>query len=461
MMASLLKRINLVFLSVLLSIAAHATHIIGGELTYTCLGNDIYMVKLKLYRDCVTGMAPYDDPVSIGVFDGSNNLVTTLSIPFPGSTAVPITSNIPCFNPSNICMEQAEYTTTVNLPPITGGYTLSYQRCCHSGAITNLSDPGNEGATFSAHIPDPSIAAANSSPYFNYLFPQVLCIGTSLSFDHSATDPDGDSLAYEFCPSLTGASPVSPQPIPPAAPPYSSVAYAAPYSYGYPVSASPSFFIDPQTGMLTGTPDAAGEWIITVCVREYRNSVLVGQTSRELLIYTSNCQPMTASAVLATVTDSCGPDITFNHSNNSLDTYLWDFGVSSSSTNTSTQVYPTYTYPALGNYTVTLVLNPNTSCADTASQVIHVAACLGIEEYATGTVSIYPNPASGSFSIDRAELYKSIDVTIFDQYGRKVFSKGYGAGKEPLVIEPGLARGIYAVSIASEGKLYRSRLVID
>ena len=53
-----------------------ATHIVGGELNYECLGNDTYEISLTVFRDCFNGNpnAYFDDPASIGIFDVNNNL---------------------------------------------------------------------------------------------------------------------------------------------------------------------------------------------------------------------------------------------------------------------------------------------------------------------------------------------------------------------------------------------------
>ena len=45
----------------------YSAHIIGGEMTYVCLGNDNYRIKIKLYRDEAGGGAEFDGaPGSIG-----------------------------------------------------------------------------------------------------------------------------------------------------------------------------------------------------------------------------------------------------------------------------------------------------------------------------------------------------------------------------------------------------------
>ena len=55
------------------SISAYATHIVGGEMNYRCLGNDLYEISLVVFRDCDTGIPWFDDPASIGVFDPITN----------------------------------------------------------------------------------------------------------------------------------------------------------------------------------------------------------------------------------------------------------------------------------------------------------------------------------------------------------------------------------------------------
>lgn len=49
--------------------AARATHIVGGEMNYTCLGNNQYEITLTIFRDCFYGNpnAWFDNPASIGV----------------------------------------------------------------------------------------------------------------------------------------------------------------------------------------------------------------------------------------------------------------------------------------------------------------------------------------------------------------------------------------------------------
>jgi hypothetical protein len=74
-------RINYIVLILFLLLnKAYATHIVGGEIYYTCLGGDNYKITLKLYRDCFNGQAAFDSPAFIGIYDASNNLLNTLAV---------------------------------------------------------------------------------------------------------------------------------------------------------------------------------------------------------------------------------------------------------------------------------------------------------------------------------------------------------------------------------------------
>lgn len=363
---------QLIFLLALFS-ECFATHIVGGEIFYECLGGNTYRITLKIYRDCINGEAPFDNPAVVSVYNSSGNLVQNVEINLPGSNNVPPVVNNPCLQyPPNICVEEAVYVKEVTLPPNTNGYHLAYQRCCRNGTILNLYDPGNVGSTYYAYIPPANVVSCNSSPRYDHFPPIVLCVGDPLFFDHSATDPDGDVLVYELCEPYNGASAFDPQPVPAAAPPYSTVNWNNPYSGSYPLASSPALSIDPNTGLLTGTPATAGQFVVAVCVKEYRNGVLLSTNKRDFQFNVMNCTS-NVSAAIPSQTNYCD-GLTVSFGNNSVNGtyYHWDFGISNSSNDTSSQHSPTFVYPDTGTYLVTLIVNPGYSCADTAVSVYEV-----------------------------------------------------------------------------------------
>ncbi len=353
----------------------YSTHIIGGELNYKCLGGNQYQITLTVYRDCYNGVPPFDDPAAVGIFDVNNVLVTTVYLNFLGSTKVPptVSQTNPCVQvPTNVCTEVAKYVGTVTLAPRAGGYQLAYQRCCRNSIINNLVNPGNTGATYYAHIPDQSIAC-NSNPVYKNYPPLFVCANNQLTFDHSATDFEGDSLVYSLCAPLDGASTGNSQPQPPNAPPYNFVTFQAPYSATDPMGGIP-LTIDPKTGMMTGTPQTLGTYVVGICVDEYRKGVYISTTKRDFQFNVVNCQPDVYAAAASYTSNCTNHTVTFTNKSTGSTSFSWYFGDPTTLADSSNLTNPTYTYPATGTYTVTLIAysSKSAACNDTLKNLIVV-----------------------------------------------------------------------------------------
>ena len=392
---------------------AGATHIVGGEISYEDLGDGIYRVRLIVYRDCGptnqngTG---FDDAASVGIFNSAGQLVNSISIPlsFQNVDEVPVSLENPCGTPPpSVCVESAIYEQVVNIGQSPNGFSLSYQRCCRNPSIINLNNPDDAGATFTTEIPGTNqTLEPNSSPVFNSLPPVALCAGFDFFFDHSATDLDGDSLAYSFCSPMFGGTPNQPAPNPPAGPPYTDVNWAPGYSATYPIDSSPALGIDPVTGFITGQPTAAGQYVIGICVEEWRDGVLLGTSNRDFQFNVTVCDPnITSQVAIQDGTQLCiGETIEFEQFSINASFFHWDFGVPGTDSDTSNVPYPSFTFPETGTYTVQLVANPGWPCADTSSSVYDVYAPVepelevtgfdcstGTPVFDFGTVDVYPN----------------------------------------------------------------------
>lgn len=353
-----------------------ASHIVGGEIYYDYLGSNNYRFYISVYRDCLSSGAAFDSPLNLGLFNSSNQLIQNIQIPFSGSNNVPVVFNNPCVTPpNNICTENSVYTVTLNLPPTAGGYNLSYQRCCRGPNISNLNNPDNTGFTLTCHVPGTSDNNfVNSSPRFNGYPPLLLCNNEDLIFDHGATDPDGDQLVYSLVTPYAGASSMNPAPNSPPPPPYSNVSWAGGNNATNPLGPGATINIDPNTGLLTASPNLTGLYVVGIRVQEIRNGVVINQTTRDFLFKVFNCN-LQINAVLplqtqlSTFTGYCnGLNVQFENQSTSQvpPTYAWDFGVPGITTDVSNAFAPSYTYPAPGQYLVTLVVNPGVPCTDTA-----------------------------------------------------------------------------------------------
>lgn len=337
----------------------------GGEITYRCLGNNQYEISLTIYRDCAGSGAAFDNVARIGIFNANTGIsVRTLNVPLPGFSVVPINTVSGCLTvPPGICIEKAVYIDTVTLPPSADGYDLVYQRCCRNGTITNLTNPGSQGSTYTTFIPD-STLVCNNSPVFTNFPPIVLCNNDPLTFDHSATDADGDSLVYQFIAPFVGGTQFNPLPTP-VSPPFSTVNWAPGFSFTNPVTSVPGLVIDPVTGMITGTPRAVGQFVVGIAVREYRNGVLINTTLRDFQFNVVACQN-SRSAIFDPGVICNSFTVNFLNTSINATSYFWNFGDPTTTADISTATNPQYTYPDTGVYTVMLISDPNsTICSDT------------------------------------------------------------------------------------------------
>jgi len=353
-----------------------ATHIVGGELNYKYLGANRYEIRLTVYRDCYVGIPPFDNPAALGVFDASNNLIANIQMPFRGLDTLQPSINDPCtIPPTDFCYEVTTYIDTITLPPIAGGYQLAYQRCCRNQNILNLVNPVNVGATYYATIPGPEVVAVNSNPVFKNWPPPFICANKPWVFDHSATDADGDSLAYELFTPYDFPNPSAPQPNPPNNPPYSVVPWLSPYSTAN-MLGGVAMSIDAHTGMVTATPNTIGYFVIGVRVKEYRQGVLLSATERDFQLIVKDCPSVVVAAaqVPQAICETTTVGFTNGSSGNNLG-YNWYFGDPTTNADTSHLQSPSYTYPGTGTYTVTLVayVSNKPLCNDTVTTTVSIS----------------------------------------------------------------------------------------
>lgn len=376
---------------VLLLIAAgkegFASHIVGGEVAYTFMGNTptgkIYKISLNIYEDCLHGSQQAineDNPAYFAVYDDNKGLLAFDSVTFISSVNVPPNYDIACItNAPEFCMLKKTFDITFTLPRDHRRFTVVYQRCCRNGDIGNIINPANTGATYYCEIPSDTIATTNNSAVFNNFPPQIICINTPLYYDNSATDPDGDSLSYMLCESYDAPNNL-PNNVEPMSPPFDLVNYKhPPYSYYNPLNASPALAIDPVTGIITGTPLLTGRYLVTVCCNEWRHGVLINTIHREFQFVVTNCSKVVVADMPYYTDDpsiymiDCHDyNVGFINTSRGGSTWKWDFGVPGLASDTSSQFQPAYTYPDTGVYHVKLVANPQTPCADSIEKLVKI-----------------------------------------------------------------------------------------
>ncbi len=421
-----------------------ARHIIGGVMTYECRGNGRYDFVLKMYRDdlCTT-CAAFDPLAYIGVYrctGGNCNLLTQRD--FVARQDVPIRNvrfvnppDYPCLIPPNVRVQEAVYEFSLVLPISNDSYHVSYQRCCRNITINNIINPDEVGATYTIEITAEAQRVCNNSPVFNDFPPIIICAGAPLVFDHSATDKDGDQLIYEFCDPLAGGAGgnrgLNPliyptcegaYPNPACPPPYDRVTFRAPNftaiaPLGYRTdNGQPILRINPNTGLITGTPELLGQFVVGVCVSEYRNGVLLSRVFRDFQFNVASCDPQVEARVRADeviggrqfLINSCGATSVAMQNQSFQERFIrqweWRFDIAGEQ-RTFSAWNPTIEFPGVGQYRGQLLLNPGTDCGDTAQVFINIFPSIDADftfEYDTcvaGPVFFTDRSVSGSGQI--------------------------------------------------------------
>ena len=367
---------------------AFAKHIKGGEIFYKYLGpgtaanSDKYSITLRLFVSCgELQQGQLESEVFIGIFRNVDN-VNVVGVPFTfpvvSDTYINLTTPNPCIvNPTAVCYRVRLFTRIVELPKIPQGYSVVFQRCCRIDGIKNVSPNVNVGATYSCQIQGTDalgLTAHNSNPDFGVKDTVLICQKHRFTLNYTATDADGDSLAYEFITGNNGGSkdnaiPNNPQP--PSELP--NINYASGYSGTKPLG--PGVTIDRKTGVISGTAPVSGDYVVCVLVSEYRGGVLLTQHRKDFIVHIDDrCDFPSASLEPSYIT--CD-GFTYNFSNESAATplvhsYFWDFGVPASTTDTSSVQSPSFTFPDSGTYQVKLIVNQGETCTDSATTLMKV-----------------------------------------------------------------------------------------
>lgn len=351
-----------------------ATHIVGGSITYNCLGNSKFEITLTLYADCLNGLIDYDKPAWVGVFDKDGNILDTLFMPYSGKADTLDIIRDSCFvNFPDLCYRVTRYRLQVTLPFLEGGYTLAYQRCCRNGTINNIIDPIETGATYYTVIPQKALNGCNDAPVFVNDPPIFMCVNEPFIFDHFAVDTDGDSLVYELLTPYNGGTLLNAQPKPSTPPPFDTIHWLSPYSkenmLGFDTQGS--LKIDPVSGLMSAIPNTIGQFVVGVKVSEYdEEGQYIGFIYRDFQYNVVSCLNTQADIFLQDSTYCDEYNVDFKNNSQAGVNYIWDFGDPNNPNATSTEAEPNYTYSDTGTFVVRLIANPGAFCPDTAYATI-------------------------------------------------------------------------------------------
>lgn len=255
----------------------HATHIMGSDISFRCLGGNNYQVVVTVYRDC-SGVQP---ATSILVDVTSNCGTTTLTCDTVAEFSALEVSQL-CPSVSSTCaggtlpgVQMWTYVGNITIQPGCGLYTFSYTDCCRNTS-NNLVDPAPPSLGFSVQATlNSNLVNCDDAPTFTSLPVPYFCLNQSVNYSHGAVDTDGDSLVYTLTTPLDDLGGFQ--------------TYQGTYTATTPMPTQSGFGFDPLSGQMTFVPTQQGVYVVDVLVSEYRNGVLIGTTMRDIQIVIINC----------------------------------------------------------------------------------------------------------------------------------------------------------------------------
>ena len=365
-----------------LAFKSSATHLMGGEITWVCLGNGNYQFQMKVYRDCITAVYITNaGPISLRV----HNHPSITSIPMNIIDSTDISPQCNGSGPSYNCASPngntavKEYilkSNPINLPgvPPPQGWIFTWSNCCRNASITNLSlsfsGPGNPTNGFTLRAKMFAYNGQNASPCFDSspLFQErpsiIICAGTPYTYNPNAYDPDLDSISYEFDQPLDYLAPGAA---------FNATSPAAiPFELGYSLANPfPGLFqnvnnipvvLNNQTGEMSFTVFNVGNYVQVIKATSYKCGQKVAEVYREIQTVILSCganQPPIVTAPFITG----GTGLFTNY----IDTVTAGDVVSFSITGTDNGFLPTgfpqsIIYSAQGGQFGTNYIDPNSGC---------------------------------------------------------------------------------------------------
>jgi len=252
---------------------AYASHIMGGSVIYTYLGNYKYAIQFILYQDCQksTTLLPTSFKYHIRGASSSTATNTVRTISQTGLETV-TKANSACG--SNYCTKKGWYNDTITEGTDTVGYYI-WNDYSASGFGTSAFVARNTDVNLKVNASTTGIglyafmpprALASSSPQIEKDMTPNVCVNRTDAFSAGFYSPDGDSLVFSF---------VQPYDVPAVnfnnPPSFTSIPYNSGYSPMTPFGSAYQPSMDSSTGLIiTKFPNTQGNYVAVVQVQEYQ-----------------------------------------------------------------------------------------------------------------------------------------------------------------------------------------------
>ncbi len=254
----------------------YAAHNSGLSVTYSCLGDNTYEIRARLFRDCEDPQEA-SNTLSAFIYSSCSSVgFTSLNLEYTEEVSQLCPAALPfsnCVGGTEPGASLSVYSTTITLEACSDWRIVVAEQ--YRTPVVNLIDAGVQRIHVEAFLNNVD-APCNSSPEAGVLKLPLSCVANPLEFNLGFVEPNGDSLVYELVPALT--SEVAIEAV--------EMNYQNPYSGASPIT---GMDINPANGQLSALPPIQGKFNAVVRVSEYRNGVLVGQVSHDFLFSIQAC----------------------------------------------------------------------------------------------------------------------------------------------------------------------------
>ena len=295
-----------------------ADHIVGGNIEMIALDKTPgrYKIVVKIYYDRLkVASTTYNYPIRIYRKRDKEPLHIFPVLRIDSKRQLVKFTNEKCAEQNKLEVVLDYFEAELKLNPNEyndpDGYVLVINECCRSAAITNIKSPERRGIPFYTEF-SPLLKNGkpfvDSTPEFDEIDGEYVCLGDDFTYSFDATDRDGDELRYSLVMPMNiydkeyGAS-------------YSGlintefIEWQTGYSATNAIKGNPALQIDAKTGELSVRATEVGLFTFTVLVEEYRNGEKIGATRRDYQLFVFDCPPLIPPDPTITINDQPANDV--------------------------------------------------------------------------------------------------------------------------------------------------------
>ncbi len=312
----LFKIVSLFFTLMFLTFSAKANHLVGGNISWSCLGNGQYVFEVNLTVECSTSLV---NPIQqqIGVWNHPTiaaipiNLVAETDLSPSCNQVVGGPSIITCSNQSVGSLKKYTYQSALinisGVPP-TQGFQFTYSQSSRSNLITNIQS--GSGITLHAAMyaynglnVDPCYDSSPSIAMESY---HLFCAGSSNAIAIGGYDINGDSLVYSFSEPLNNNITTNFQP---GTQP-SNISWTNGYSVNQclPSNTIQANNIGPilntENGELLFETYTIGQFLMKIKIESFRCGIKIAEINNESIVQIANCSGSNNPPIISLNTNS-------------------------------------------------------------------------------------------------------------------------------------------------------------